>query len=145
MAKATKTVAVQQEVVRIPDAELVRQLRIDRAAKLWPGVPKVDALLRAYDSQSALYDKVVQDNLNSSNALEEATDKLASYVNDIAALEGHLKVVEARYSKLMETVVERETLLAPAPVVFEYDLNAEKPLETLRIVPAAPIGATSAL
>lgn len=101
MAK-TGEKAKAPEVVQISDAELVRQLRLDREAKLWPSVPKTDALLRQYDSLQALHDKTTQDWLNTGNALEEATDKLASYVNDLASLEEERKGLLAANASLVE-------------------------------------------
>lgn len=54
MSKVSKTArasAVQTTTKAsvIPDAELIRLLRIDRGAKLYPTVQGADALLRAFD------------------------------------------------------------------------------------------------
>jgi hypothetical protein len=51
-AKASKVVEKLEKKV-IPDTELIRLLRIDRASGLYPTTQGTDALLRAYDSSLA--------------------------------------------------------------------------------------------
>lgn len=47
-ASAVKEPSSQKQAT--PDAELIRQLRLDREGKLYPSVQGTDALLRAYDA-----------------------------------------------------------------------------------------------
>jgi 6-phosphogluconate dehydrogenase (decarboxylating) len=42
------------------DEELIKELRNDRASHIWPSVPAIDALLRAYDTLLAEADKMDQ-------------------------------------------------------------------------------------
>lgn len=55
-SKTARASAVKEKFEKqvIPDAELIRLLRIDRASGIYPGVQGTDAVLRALDAQTLL-------------------------------------------------------------------------------------------
>src|SRR5258708_5356846 len=52
-ARASAVKMPPKEKSVIPDDELIRLLRIERASGIWPSSQGVDALLRAYDAEQA--------------------------------------------------------------------------------------------
>lgn len=71
-SKTARASQVKDRTVKsvIPDADLIRSLRIDRESGLYPGVQGTDALLRAYDDlflESAFQHTEYQNAINVKN------------------------------------------------------------------------------
>lgn len=65
---------LQKEEPVLPDDELIRLLRIDREAHLWPGILKIDALLRKHDELFA-----------AAQISEDAVNRLGNTISDLLA------------------------------------------------------------
>ena len=101
MSEVSKTAKASMKAAQAPakeeiifsDTELVRLLRIDRESKLWPGVLKIDALLREYDKALVKIDEAVVASVD----LTIGTTSMAITILD---LETRLQAAEARVGEL---------------------------------------------
>jgi chromosome segregation ATPase len=89
-AKASKVVEKFEKKV-IPDAELIRLLRIDRASGLYPTTQGTDALLRAFDAERATVTRLADSTSALLKRAEEAEMIVEELRTRIAELETELE------------------------------------------------------
>lgn len=94
-SSAVKEVAKQKQIV--PDSELLRQLRIDLAAGIYPGQQHAAAVLRLHDqSQLAL--------VQATESLQSATEKIAAFQEQFDDVSRQLILANSKIETYQKTI-----------------------------------------